>query len=633
MILNENEVIDIINISQIVPTWVTKAREMNKELEALVNGVDFISELKQIEHKEDAKQLEARQKYSHSIKDMFTRILRPIDNVYTATGGTKRYGSKSDVNSTETYDKLIAKVSTIRDQRPLEKWLQRNWMKLYHTDPNGVIFYEYKSEKLYPTYKNIGSIRNYKSDGQNLEWILFEPVNKPDGTKEWRFVDDENDYIIIQSGSQVTPLTITDKTFKHPFGSCPGVIISDIVKIGTEQRLSPIDSVIELAKESLRDNSQKSMFKFLLWSPIFWRYALKCPKCGGTGKQKTGDAPCDMCNGLRIYGKKDITDALNLPVPEDKESAIVTPNVAGFIIPPIEIMAEFNKEMELVEGKIYTTIWGSINYQKMYSGGISVKTATEIIYDTAPQIARLNDYADTAQWVEWRLTELAANFIYPSKPKDESICMITYGRNYIIEPMEVLLARYVSDKNAGCNTAILDRDLEEWICSKFKTDPIGLEEELKRLKVEPFIHYTIEQVKANYSQQEAQKKMLFEAWWRNEADKNMDSEDLIEEFDNYCEEQTGVEAKETMLIETLGVGSVQAVVAILTDAILTDEQKTGTLIVMGFTDEQAENMLSGGKKKIIAPAAPAPPITKITPDDDINKDTDSNDNDKPAAGE
>lgn len=534
MTLSNNETLTILQQSQTVPTWVTKAREYNKELEALINGVDFISLLKIIEHKEDTKQLEARQKYAHSIKDMFDRVMRAVDNVYSATGGSKRYASKDDEVSTESYEKLIQKVSTIRDQKPLEKWLQENWMKLYRTDPNGVILYEYESEteKLYPTYKNINSIRNYKSDGQNIEWILFEPEKKDNGVMEWRLIDDEYDYIITQS-TTVSFTINEDKSFKHPFGYVPGIIISDIIKIGTEQRLSPLDSVLELAKESLRDESHKSMFKFLLWDPIFWRYKLKCPTCGGSGKK--GVDKCPDCNGKGLYTGKDITNSIDIGVPDEKEQPIVTPNIAGFIVPPVEIMAEFNKENELLENKIYSTVWGTINYQKMYSGGMAeIKTATEIVYDTAPQIARLNMFADVAQWVEWRLTELAANFIYPSKPKDKRICTITYGRNYIIEPLEVLYDRYTKYVAAGLNSALCDKALEEIICSKYKTDPIGLEEELKRLKVEPFIHYTIEQIKVNYSADAAQRKMLFQSWWQNEADKDDDVEELIIAFDTYC---------------------------------------------------------------------------------------------------
>lgn len=55
------------------------------------------------------------------------------------------------------------------------------------------------------------------------------------------------------------------------------------------------------------------------------------------------------------------------------------------------------------------------------------------------------------------------------------------------------------------------------------------------------------------------------------------------------QDNTGEKKK---LIETLGVGSVTAVIAILTDPVLTIEQKKGTMITFGFSEEEAKTMLN-----------------------------------------
>ena len=443
---------------------------------------------------------------------MFERLLRPIDNVYSATGGAKIYPKNSE--------KAIKFLSEIRDGKPLEKWLQNNWMPIYHTDPAGVISYEWLDEKCYPTYKSITTIRNYEADGQQIKWILYESKNVGN-EKFWRFIDEEKDWLIKEESQQYS--VVTDKTFPNPFGKVPGFVISDIIKIGSKERLSPIHSIIELAKDFLRDQSQKSMFKFLLWSPIFWRYAMKCQKCQGTGK--TGEIDCPDCvDGF--YVSKDITDQVTLPVPDDKEIQKLAPDIAGFIHPSPEILEEFTKELTLLYNTMFETIWG------VQDKTVVQKTATEVYQDLQPEITKLNVYSDEAEWVESFMTNLGLKFYIPTS-KNQAV--ILYGRNFILESVSTLLERYETSKGKGDNTAILDRQLKEWVLSKYKNDPSTMNEELTRLKIEPFIHFTIEQVNDIWGADQAKVKMLFSEWWMD-ADKNKTIEVLKKEYDSYCEE-------------------------------------------------------------------------------------------------
>jgi len=178
--MEETKIFEIIKALEQVPGWVTKAREYSKDLNALINGVDFADLLIRIEHKEDEAKQKSRRKYARSIKDIFERLLRPIDNVYSATGGVKKYPDNAE--------KAIKTISSIRDGKTLEKWLQNNWMSLYHTDPNGVIMYEWIDDKFYPTYKSIGSIRNYESVKEFLPIGIFEYDDVP-------YAEELRDYI------------------------------------------------------------------------------------------------------------------------------------------------------------------------------------------------------------------------------------------------------------------------------------------------------------------------------------------------------------------------------------------------------------------------------------------------------
>lgn len=53
------------------------------------------------------------------------------------------------------------------------------------------------------------------------------------------------------------------------------------------------------------------------------------------------------------------------------------------------------------------------------------------------------------------------------------------------------------------------------------------------------------------------------------------------------------EAEKPMLVEVLGVGGTQALIAVMTDATLTVEQKTEILIkVFSFSEEDAKKMMN-----------------------------------------
>lgn len=512
-----DEVIQIIKHNEQVPKWVQASRDNHKTLRALIDGDDFKTELSKIEHIEKSeKKWEVRKKYSRSIKDLNQRLLRPIDNVYSATGGSKEYKLKG-----ERLKKLLRKLSNVRGNKSLEQWLQVNWMHVYHNDPDGVIFIEYLSEDkeknqeedCWPTYKEITKIRNYEKDGQSLKWILFEPKKVPvnkNGSHEIveliRFVDDETDYIFKKNGDSY--VLVEDLTFDHPFGRVPGIVNSDIEKLGLLNALSPIDSIVETERQYLRDQSNKTLYKILLWNPIFWRYRQKCPTC--TGTLKTGGKKCPDCDNTGWKLDRDISDEVLIPLPEDNDEPIVTPDIAGWIAPPESIMEQFNNELSGQEIGMYEAHWGS--HKSKLNQNVD-KTATEVWLDAQPVMNRLNRYGDVAEWVEHYLTELIANFLFPTKDKDENVSSIHYGRNYIIQPPEFLLQEYHKSKENDDGVVILDRKLREYLTAKYKNDPITLRIEILKAALEPFVHYTVDRVKEVFGNEAAQKKMLFGDWW------------------------------------------------------------------------------------------------------------------------
>ncbi|MEE9190113.1 MAG: hypothetical protein V3U16_05020, partial [Candidatus Neomarinimicrobiota bacterium] len=389
------------------------------------------------------------------------------------------------------------------------------------------------------TYKEITKIRNYHKDGQALKWILFEPkkvMNPAIGSEVIeliRFVDDEKDWTFKKQGS--TYVLVEELTFDHPFGRVPGVVNSDIQKLGVFNALSPIDSIVETEQHYLRDQSNKTLYKFLLWNPIFWRYRSKCPTC--TGTLKVGDKQCPDCDNTGWKLDRDVTDEVLIPLPEDNEEPIVTPDIAGWLPAPETIMDQFNNELQSEEIGMYEAHWGS--HKSKLDSNVE-KTATEVWLDAQPVMNRLNKYGDVAEWVEHYITELIANFLFTTKKKDENVSSIHYGRNYIIQPPEFLLQEYHKSKEAQDGVTILDRKLREYLTAKYKNDPVTLRIEILKAMLEPFVHYTIDMVKDVFGNEAAQKKMLFGDWWETltaEMFEKKTDEQLAKEMNEFIEKK------------------------------------------------------------------------------------------------
>lgn len=549
MTLDDNQALAILEASRQVPAFITTSRSESKELFALVEGDEFQDELiHRIEHIEGEEKAKARKKYSRDITPFFEKLLRPVDNVYSATGFSKHY----NIESKEKKANLMMKISRIRNGKSLQEWLRTNWMPLYHTDPNGVVFMEYESgddPKCWPTYKNITHIRNYDARGQMVEWILFEPfkVTRDNVTTNiWRLVDDKMDRIYKEDGGTFILLDTFEingvekkVTFEHPFGTTPALINSDIEKFREHHRLSPIHKVVELSKEYAKDQSVKSIYKAQNGFAKEWKYADQCQACTGAGKDKEGNN-CKHCDGHGYYIGSDVTDIKILATPE-KDEARLDPFM-GYITPPLDIWGQYNDELQLQEDIAHETHWGTILGIKT-SGA---KTATEIIHNVQPMINRLDIYSDVAEMMEANITEWVANFLDPQKNKDERIANINYGRNYIINPPNVILQAYEEAKVQGDNNVVLDRLFNEYLTAKHSNDPVSLRVALLKASIEPYLHLTIEQVNQIFGRAEAQKKVLFKNWWDTLSmdDFSKSSDVLIKEFDSWFTSQTTTDSND-----------------------------------------------------------------------------------------
>lgn len=509
-----------------IPTWVNQAREKTRILKALVNGTDYADVLiENIEKIESKDRQAARRKYSKDIRDMFNRVFKNRYNVFEAAGGSEFIKTDS-----EAYKSRIEEIlSSFKGNKSLEKYLADYAFNLWDIEPNALFFVEYQTTpelKVYPTFKSINDIQNYKSEGQKLEWVLFSPKKKIENNTlnvYWRYVDAECDITLLDKDNVL--VVVEEKSFTHPFKQVPAVIISDNNLVGSEIRISPVEQISELAKDYARDKSILTIYKFLNGFPVHWRYVQQCRTCTGTGK--TGQSKCSTCDGKGILGRSDVTDMVQITTPREGDP-VLTPNIAGYVNPSLETWQQYNEDQKIKEELIFYTVWGTKEKQEN-----NRETATGRYIDSQPISNELSKYSSNIEYIHNQLAKFVIRLITNST--DAVLYHKSYGKRFIIESPDTILVKYTEAKEKGDPSIILDRLLNEFIVSKYRSDQLMMSIQLKKSEIEPYIHWDLMTIKDSFGSKEASKKIMFQEWWRI-ADHSKEINILKNEFKSYIKE-------------------------------------------------------------------------------------------------
>ena len=544
MILTQDEALELLKKNAGANKRFEKLREESKELYALVEGDGFDDLLiNKIEFIESDKKAAARKKYARNMQDLFERLFVPLENIPYATGGNKVY----DIDNKETKLEFLKTIANVKDSNTLAHWIQDTGIKVRHVDPNGLMFLEYTTtprKEVFPTYKKIDTIRNYERRGQLLEWVIFEPIKaKWNGVdvEHWRIVDDLNDRTFIKYGNMY--FFSDTLSFEHPFGHVPDLINSNIFKTGQEYKISPLNQIVGLSKEYARDQSIKTLYKFTQGFPIHWRYVTECSDCKGRGKVADNKSNCGSCDGRGYLTKGDVTDVVTLPVPKEGQ-ATIAPDIAGHIKPDIETWIQYTDELTNLERMAVLTFWGTpLNSIETFGGR---KTTTEVLFNKQPIENTLNKYADYSEFIEWKMSEWILNFVDIGKKKDENKIVISYGRDYVIEPRDTILKRYTEAKQSQESDVILDELFKQYLQATYRTNPVELDINMKKAEVEPYVHQSLSDVNEIFGTEEAQRKVLFGQWWGGlkKDDYKKDRETLIAEYETWFNTNKKVIKKE-----------------------------------------------------------------------------------------
>ena len=530
MIANFNEIQDII-LRNPNKDLIHKGREYNKRLRMHLYGIDLSSYLPKIDGFERDYVHTVRGKYAKSNKDLFSRVTRPIDKVFSAKGGSVYYRLPSERESVaKSYSMDIAGGMS------LKAWMNNIWRSHYLDDPYGIILMEVaemprlmkmRSEGkpfVYPTYKPITDIYDYKGTGTSLEYLVLHTTAKEREAagfkkedKIYRFIDDSKDYwvkVVSESSIQI----LEEHTYPNYFGYVPGIINSDIVDPTVEGGfLSFLNDAMELADIYLLKGSIRMTHDFFHGFPKYWEYADHCSTCTPPGGGlPTGYVDGKICPSCKGTGKKimmNVGDVKLLEYPDKDNPAV--PSVAGYVTPSKDYHEMSNADITMLEDAINFTLWGMGS--KMRTQGMSASkegeavTATEIMEDMQPKADRLYAISESAEKRCKFIMDAVIRVCMaaPSYPG----CSYSLGKRYIIESADQIWEKYSKARLSGAAQSVLDDLLIEYYESKYQSDPVKLEVQIKLMKVEPFVHYkTAEVMTLNAAASDYAAKLYFSEW-------------------------------------------------------------------------------------------------------------------------
>ena len=508
------------------PDWVKSARRYSRKLDVHINGNDVAGYLNQVDFYENEIQYSLRKRFATSNKFVFENLLRPVDKVFNADGGSTIVKAKTDASQ----EVINGAISNFHGGYSVRKFISSIQSSKYYSDPSGIVFFEWNEKETYPTFKSIHSIRNYEADGRKIKWVLFEPfqIEGKEGDF-YRFVDDSFDYLFWVKDKHITQ--IEEETYVNPFGRVPAFTNSDILNPELTYHISPVDSVVELADHYLHTTSIKNIYEFLHGYPIFWAYVQKCNVCDGTGLYD--NSTCHACGGDGHTFKKDVSDIIKLKPPETADQPQLAPDVAGYVQPDLETWGEQRVELDWIWGLMHYSMWGTSRQETANN-----ETATAAFLDVQPVSDRLNKFADAYEQTETMIIDLLGKFYIRDNYEGASV---NYGRRFLMESPDAVWQKYEKARAAQAPKASLDYLLIQFYQSEFKNDIENLVKYKKSVILEPFVHKTDDEINSlPVLQEDKIRKFYFSEWWKTLSDDDIiiqSIESLTKKFDDYLKEK------------------------------------------------------------------------------------------------
>jgi len=138
------------------------------------------------------------------------------------------------------------------------------------------------------------------------------------------------------------------------------------------------------------------------------------------------------------------------------------------------------------------------------------KTATEIVNEIQPKSDRLEPISEYAECIHKFILD---SIIRIQISQSYSGSSVNYGKRYMTEGPDVIWQKYSDSRAKGVAYSVLDDLLMEYYEAKYNSDPVKLAIQSKLMKVEPFVHFKVSEVKAlGCSDDEYKAKLYFGEW-------------------------------------------------------------------------------------------------------------------------
>lgn len=515
-------------------------RERRKTAQLHMHGVGLDEHLTLIEGFEKPFVRELRVKYAQSNKDLFARLSKPVDKVFTARGGITYYNMDKEAAARDLEENVINGLTC-------KQWIEQYWKVHMLDDPMGFIFIEVdKDMRPYPTYKSVGNVYDYSINGHSLDYVIWKldssqkkALNLENEEVIFRVVDDVADNLVRLKDKQIEVLE--QHSFPNYFLQVPAIMNGFIPCPDGMGFVSLFDPVFPLADSHLVQMSVKITHMFLHGFPKYWEFADDCIECQGSGK--VNGKTHSECKGT---GKKIMTRVSDVKLLEypDKETPSPAPNVAGYV-EPSKIFWDISRyELAELEQKMTQTVWGSKSTTKLQKGmGLSAApngtvTATEVMDNRQPEVESLHPISNAAEKRHKFIMDMLIQVkINPSYVQSGG-CSCNYGRRFLIEEPDALLNRYVEARKNGISPTVLSGMYEQYLESRYQSDNISLSLHKKLMKVEPFLHYTLPELKqAGATPEDIRKKQYYSEWLNTQnADFLIISSTsaLLSSFERFC---------------------------------------------------------------------------------------------------